>query len=101
MVPDHYRDLSNEVLYDVLSQGASKLPEVKYLDMCNLLHKRDFFWNLLLRPLVILMLLLVKHHTVPHLKGLTTSGLEPIMGHGRSSTFILQHTILKSTQFAS
>ena len=38
-------DPSNEVLYDVLSQGASKLPEVKDLDICNLLCKRGFFWN--------------------------------------------------------
>ena len=45
MVPDHYQDLSNEVQYDILSQGASKLPEVKNLDMCNLLYKRGFLWN--------------------------------------------------------
>ena len=32
-------------MYDVLSQGASKLPEVKDLDMCNLLYKRGFFFD--------------------------------------------------------
>ena len=35
----NYWDLSNEVLYNVLSQGALKLPEVKDLDLCNLLNK--------------------------------------------------------------
>ena len=30
---DHYWELSNEVLYNVLSQGASKLPEVENLDL--------------------------------------------------------------------
>ena len=43
----HYLEFSNEVLYDFLSQGASKLPKVKDLDMCNLLHKRGFFFELL------------------------------------------------------
>ena len=28
------------MLYDVLSQWASNLPEVKDLDLCNLLNKR-------------------------------------------------------------
>ena len=45
MVPDHYLDLSNEVLYVVLSEGASKLPEVEDLDLCNLLNKRGLFGN--------------------------------------------------------
>ena len=30
-VPHHYKDLSNEVMYKVLSQGASKLPQVTTL----------------------------------------------------------------------
>ena len=30
-------------MYDVSSQGASKLPEVKDLDMFNLLYKMGFF----------------------------------------------------------
>ena len=38
---DHYLELSNEVLYDFLFQGASKLPEVKDLDLGNLLNKRE------------------------------------------------------------
>ena len=32
-------------LYDVLSQGASKLPEIKDLDFCTLLNKRELFGN--------------------------------------------------------
>ena len=34
------------VLYNVLSQGASKLPEVKDLDLCTLLSERQFFLEL-------------------------------------------------------
>ena len=45
-------------MYVVLSQGASKLPEVKDLDSCTLI------------PLEI------KQHKVPHLKGLN-SGIKP------------------------
>ncbi len=30
---DHYLDLSNEVLYDILSQRASKLPQVISLEL--------------------------------------------------------------------
>ena len=37
--------LSNEKLYDVLSQGASKLPKVKDLELCTLLNKRGLFGN--------------------------------------------------------
>jgi len=32
-VSDYYQDLSNEVLYDVLSQGTSKLPQVIELEL--------------------------------------------------------------------
>ena len=44
-VQKYYWEFSNEVLYDVLSQGASKLPEIKDLDTCNLLSTRKFFLN--------------------------------------------------------
>ena len=42
----------------------------------------------------------VKAHTVSHLKAFT-SGLEPFSGHGHGSTFIVHHTVLKRTQYAS
>ena len=51
-----------------------------------------------MRLLVVLMLLEVECHTVPHLKALTC-GIEHISGHG--STFTLQETSLKSTHCAS
>ena len=37
-IQDQYWELINEVLYANSPQGASKLPEVKDLDMCNLLR---------------------------------------------------------------
>ena len=40
MIEDHYWDLSNEVLQDNLSQGASKLPEVKNFRRSTLFNKR-------------------------------------------------------------
>ena len=63
-------------MYDDLSQGASKLPEIKDLDLCTLLNKRGVFGNFLLQPLAVLMPLEIKHLIVPHLKGLN-SGIEP------------------------
>ena len=41
-----------------------------------------------------------KLHAVPHLKALN-SGLEPLGGHGRDSTFTHLYTLLKTTHFAS
>ena len=38
----HVRELSNEVLYDILSQGASKLPQLGDLDFPLYLIKADF-----------------------------------------------------------
>ena len=35
------------MLYDFSFQGASKLPEVKDLDLCNLLDKKGTFLELL------------------------------------------------------
>ena len=40
---DHYYELSDETLYANLPQGASKLPEVKDVDLSNLLDKRGIF----------------------------------------------------------
>ena len=71
-----YWELSNEVLYASLPQGASKLQEVKDLDLCTLLNKRGVFGNFQLQLLAVLMPFQIKHHTVPHLKGLN-SGIEP------------------------
>ena len=42
---EHYWELSNEMLYAKILQGASKLPGVRDLDLCNLLNKRGLFWN--------------------------------------------------------
>ena len=95
-VLDHFWDLLNEVLYEVLSLGASEIPQVIHSGL-------QFYWimkNFLLRLLVALMLLQVEHHTVPLFKGLT-SVLKQSSGHGHNRTFIMHHSILKSTQFAS
>ena len=50
--------------------------------------------------MVTLMPLEVKDHTESHLKAFT-SGLEASSGHWHGSTFILHHTVLKNTQYAS
>ena len=42
---DYNWQLSNEVLYANLPQGALKLPEFNDLDLCNLLNKRGLFGN--------------------------------------------------------
>ena len=42
----------------------------------------------------------IKHHIVPHLKGLN-SGIEPLTSCGRGSTFTMHHTTLKSAHFLS
>ena len=68
-------ELSNKVLYANIPQGVLKLPEVKDLDLRNLLNKRGLFLNFLLRPLTVFLPLEIKCHTVPHLEGLF-SGLE-------------------------
>ena len=64
------------MLYDVLSQGASKLPEVKVKSSkkSHLLLSKLTSLNLLV--LAVLIPLEVNLHTAPHLKGLN-SGLEP------------------------
>ena len=51
--------VSIEVQYVNIPQGASKLPEIKDLELCNLFNKRG-----------ILMPHEIKHHAVPHFKGL-------------------------------
>ena len=64
--------LSNEVLYDILPQGASELSEFSVKSLL-LLSKVE---SLNLQVVAVLMPLEIKRHTVPHLKGLN-SGLEP------------------------
>ena len=46
------------------------------------------------------MTLEIKHHIVPHLKGLK-GGLEPETRQGSGRTFTLHHTTLKSTHLPS
>ena len=52
--------------------------------------------SLNLQIVAVLMPLQIKHHTVPHLKGLTCS-IECRGGHGRGSTFKQCYTVMKST----
>ena len=44
-VSNHYLELSNEVLYEVLSQGASEWPDFEILESHNYLIKTDFSGN--------------------------------------------------------
>ena len=72
----HVLELSNEVLYDILPQGASEPPEFliqKFPKSLLLLSKVE---SPNLQVVAVLMPLEIKCHAVPHLKGLN-SGLEP------------------------
>ena len=42
-VLNHFRELSNEIMHEVLSKGASELSEMKILDFHVYLIKTDFF----------------------------------------------------------
>ena len=68
-------------MYDILPQGASELPKSK-LNIPLLLVSKVKSPNL--QVVAVLKLLEIKHHTVPHLKGLN-SGLEPLDSLGRGS----------------
>ena len=65
-------------MYEVLSQGASKLPRVKakssYWLLCQFLFSKVVTLNI--QIVVVLMPLEIQCHTLPHLKGLN-SGMEP------------------------
>ena len=74
------------VLYDILSQVASKLPQLGDLDFPLYLIKVDFLGIFNLEFLVVLIPLGVEYHKVPHLKALTRS-IEHRSGHGQASIF--------------
>ena len=67
------RELSNEALYDILSQKASDLPKVlvktspKSLSLLSKLESQNT------KVVAILMTLQIKRHTIPHLKALICS----------------------------
>ena len=79
------RDLSNEVLYDILSQGASELPEVQVKNSQKICLSSKVE-SLNLQFVAVLMPLEIKRHKVPHLKALTRS-IQGRIGHGYGSTF--------------
>ena len=64
------KELSNGLLYKVLSKGGSEISGVKILSFQIHLIKSVFFETFDFRVFVILTPLEIKLHTVPHLKTL-------------------------------
>ena len=68
-VLNHYWELSNEVLYQILSQGISELQEVRDESYKN---AYVFYWSNFESQKVFLILLEIKLYAIPHLKALTS-----------------------------
>ena len=68
-------DLSNEIFYDILPQGASDLEELKFKT-----SKKGFFIRKMEcldnQALLVLMHLVIKRHIIPHLQQLTSGILQ-------------------------
>ena len=66
----HVRAFKWVTVWHFISKGIKTT--ASYFKVTTLLNKNRLFWNFLLCLLVILMLLSIKHHIVPHLKGLNS-----------------------------
>ena len=64
-------DLSNEIFYDILPQGASDLEELKFKTSQKgfFLRKMECLDN---QALLVLMHLVIKHHAIPHFQPFTS-----------------------------
>ena len=93
-------NISNEVFYDVLSQRASKLPQLEDSDFSFYFIKTDLWGNFKLEfwqiwcPLGYLMPLRIECPTVLHLKSLRYV-IEHRSGHWPGSTLTSQKSVWK------
>ena len=85
-------------MYDVLAQGVRIIRCWKKLSKKSVFIKQS--WKSKSITSGILIRLEIKHHTVPHLKGLT-SGLESSGNSGHGSTFTLHQITLNCTHLHS